>query len=332
MMIDIKRKTNNGKRKTMNVLLVLVVLLVWMSMGVLREAMAEVSVVTEEYVPKVVIEAKWGTNKGEFGRSSLGEGTILYQPDSLAVDSKGNIYILDIVNNRIQKFDKEGRYIKSLRVESYKGWAEIEKVGIPIDWDNPQGEVKWVNYKYIHPVKALGINIAIDSEDILYYYCIKDSMIQDSEGKWVENPSAVGEIWQFKDDVLVRKWEVPVKGFNLQKWIQEKEGIKVEKQKIGEDRYKIKITFKDGKVWEKEVKGNEIYMSRIMVLQSYQEILIPVWKNDKVYTYTFNFKGELSEVLISGLPNIKCRDKNHYYLKVKPDGIEIIRFQRERIK
>lgn len=233
-------------------------------------------------------------------------------PESLAVDSKGNIYILDIVNNRIQKFDREGRYIKSIKVPS-DTWRYVKE-----------------NNKEIRYFEQ-GVNIIIDSEDILYYYFIKKRRISGKKS-YVIYPEDTAEVWEFKDDVLVRKWEVPVKGFNLQKWIQEKEGIKVEKQKIGEDRYKIKITFKDGKVWEKEVKGNEIYMSRIMVLQSYQEILIPVWKNDKVYTYTFNFKGELSEVLISGLPNIKCRDKNHYYLKVKPDGIEIIRFQRERIK
>jgi len=271
-MTNIKRKTNNGKRKTMNQErrttnekqrtknIFLYVIFILLSITFLKlSAHGEVTVVTEEYVPKVVIEAKWGTNKGEFGRSSLGEGTILYQPDSLAVDSKGNIYILDIVNNRIQKFDKEGRYIKSLRVESYKGWAEIEKVGIPIDWDNPQGEVKWVNYKYIHPVKALGINIAIDSEDILYYYCIKDSMIQDSEGKWVENPSAVGEIWQFKDDVLVRKWEVPVG-----------DELVIEEDVDGKEKVWIK-GFPDGKVYNATDK-------KWLTKEEYQRIVDMVWE------------------------------------------------------
>jgi formylmethanofuran dehydrogenase subunit E-like metal-binding protein len=41
-------------------------------------------------------------------------------PKSLVVDSKGNIFLLDTFNNRIQKFDKEGKYIASISVESYR--------------------------------------------------------------------------------------------------------------------------------------------------------------------------------------------------------------------
>ncbi|MDI6641937.1 MAG: hypothetical protein QME68_06485 [Elusimicrobiota bacterium] len=139
-------------------------------------------VVIEEYVPKVIIEGKWGTEPGEFGRYPCGSGEI-EEPTSLAVDSKGNIYILDHVNNRIQKFNNHGEYLLS----------------IPID-GIIRGEKKYVvkGKTYIcHPVIGRGINIVIDSQDNLYYYCVKGDK---------------GEVWWFKDDKLVKKWKVPVHG------------------------------------------------------------------------------------------------------------------------
>lgn len=36
-------------------------------------------------------------------------------PTAIAVDIKGNIYIADVVNNRIQKFDKNGRFISKIK-------------------------------------------------------------------------------------------------------------------------------------------------------------------------------------------------------------------------
>jgi len=37
----------------------------------------------------------------------------LYKPYSLAIDSKGNVYVLDVGNSCIVKYDKDGRFIKS---------------------------------------------------------------------------------------------------------------------------------------------------------------------------------------------------------------------------
>ena len=53
-----------------------------------------------EYKQTLVLEGKWGEDPGEFGTRLVGE--TVYQPNSLSVDSLGNIYILDTPNNRIQ--------------------------------------------------------------------------------------------------------------------------------------------------------------------------------------------------------------------------------------
>jgi len=146
----------------------------------------------EEYVPKVIIEGKWGTGPGEFGydgfnpvdfspNSAVFSPDDLIHPRSLAVDSKGDIYILDVANNRIQKFSKDGKHLANLKVDSWSGYELDPEKG----W--------W------HKVK--GINIVIDSKDNLYYY-----LKRNKDGK------ESGEVWQFKNDKLVKKAQVPLHG------------------------------------------------------------------------------------------------------------------------
>ena len=148
----------------------------------------------EEFVPKVIIEGKWGTGAGEFGiqhGSGIEGDDRDYSPNSIAVDSKGNIYILDMVNNRIQKFNSEGKYLLSIQVDSWKGETRI--------WHDKivYNEYLGDNIPSIRPNSAKGINIVIDSDDVLYYY-----LVREKENK--------GEVWQFKNDKLVKKWEAPV--------------------------------------------------------------------------------------------------------------------------
>jgi hypothetical protein len=177
----------------------------------------------EEYVPKVIIEGKWGTGPGEFGvawtyasdvnvpQDESGAIPPLY-PSSLAVNSEGEIYILDSVNNRIQKFTADGTFIKSIPVDAYVGEEQ------PIWYGKVKGESgnyvfdkvldknlegkeigidKW--FPFFWPLTVQGINIVIDSKDDLYYYL-----------KRTKDGKESGEVWQFRNDKLVKKTVVPV--------------------------------------------------------------------------------------------------------------------------
>jgi hypothetical protein len=292
--------------------------------------MVNQTVITEEYVAKVIIEAKWGTNEGEFGRNFLGMGTKDYKPSSLAVNSKGEIYILDLVNNRIQKFDKDGKYLKNIWVESFKGWEEYEEVGIPVDPKNPEGEIIDKVVKYIHPTETLGINLVIDSEDNLYYYCQKDLMKKNESGEWIKNPEAKGEVWLFKNDKLVRKWET-----NVMERFEPEPDYKVEKQKIDKDKEKVIIKFKDGRRMEKEVKGKygKDYGNPIFLKNS-GELLIPIHDND-LTGHIFDSKGKLKKIIT----NLFLRsgrffgnDINIYEIQNNSNGIKIIKYERQPIK
>jgi sugar lactone lactonase YvrE len=71
---------------------------------------------------RVVAESKEGSTNGEdatfttdgylfsFGEKGSGNGQ-LSEPFGIAVDSKGNIWISDMGNNRIEEFDAEGKYL-----------------------------------------------------------------------------------------------------------------------------------------------------------------------------------------------------------------------------
>jgi hypothetical protein len=166
----------------------------------------------EEYVPRVIIEGKWGTGPGEFGRQ--GDFDYDLKPESLAVDSKGNIYILDFVNNRIQKYSSNGKHLKDIPIDGLKGpvqcWAvkrydENEPGGyiwsVGSTAEKPAGVPDSDLQAYIWPPEVQGINIVIDSKDNLYYYL-----------KRTKDGKETGEVWQFRNDKLVKKTQVPLHG------------------------------------------------------------------------------------------------------------------------
>jgi hypothetical protein len=141
-----------------------------------------------------------------------GAGGVYYdlKPGSLAVDSKGNIYMLDFVNNRIQKYSAEGKHLKDIPIDGLRGpvdcWAvkrydqatntEIWSVGATSK--KPENIPDSNLQAYIWPPEIQGVNIVIDSRDTLYYYL-----------KRTKDSKESGEVWEFRDDKLVRQIETP---------------------------------------------------------------------------------------------------------------------------
>jgi hypothetical protein len=99
-----------------------------------------------------------GTSAGQF-----------YEPSGIAIDSSGNTYVADTLNNRIQKFDGQGTFIST--------WGSVgSEIG---HFDSPQG-------------------IAVDSSDCIYVADVFNHRIQkfDRSGNlitaWGSLGSAVG--------------------------------------------------------------------------------------------------------------------------------------------
>lgn len=124
-------------------------------------ACAQQSHLPETYSKKVLIEAKWGGGPGEFGRvkTQFWEG-----PTCFTVDAKGNIYIMDYYNARIQCFNPFGERTHDI------GLAKSKK-GIPVDEFN-----QYVNSKKTKKIyyPGGGTGLAVDNEGNLYI----------SEKKW----------------------------------------------------------------------------------------------------------------------------------------------------
>ncbi len=65
------------------------------------------------YVQKVVIQAPWGASPGQFGLLQEAEGV---GPEALAVDGNKNMWILDLVNSRVQEFNFGGHFVRAFSI------------------------------------------------------------------------------------------------------------------------------------------------------------------------------------------------------------------------
>ena len=79
----------------------------------------------EKYVSEVLIRFTpgfWDPQKGQPGPYQLyiSEEGVLSGPPSMAVDKSGNIYILDVGNYRIQKYNDKGKFLNSIAIDEGK--------------------------------------------------------------------------------------------------------------------------------------------------------------------------------------------------------------------
>lgn len=73
-------------------------------------ASSQVPAVPQSVEVPLTYDFSWGdagTADGQFGKNEYGDGG----PRSIAIDSKGYVYVADSLNNRIQKFDAQGNFI-----------------------------------------------------------------------------------------------------------------------------------------------------------------------------------------------------------------------------
>ena len=66
-----------------------------------------VTLAQNSYAANHSFELEWGVS----GKDKPG---MFLNPQNLAIDSENNIYVTDLGNSRIQKFDDQGNYIRSV--------------------------------------------------------------------------------------------------------------------------------------------------------------------------------------------------------------------------
>ncbi len=84
---------------------------IWAVPVILFLALSSPAYGNETYVSQEIIAAPWGSETGQFGLIEEAEGV---GPQSLCLDPEGNIYILDLVNRRVQVFTPQGDYLRQI--------------------------------------------------------------------------------------------------------------------------------------------------------------------------------------------------------------------------
>ncbi len=77
----------------------------------------------ETYHEKLLIEGKNGSGHGEISWKEI--GSLPTGPISFAVNSKGSVYILDLLNDKVVKFDSKGKYVASFPQDTTKYLMDI---------------------------------------------------------------------------------------------------------------------------------------------------------------------------------------------------------------
>jgi len=215
---------------------------------------ATTDIVADQMLSTTVIAGGFGTGPGEFGAIDPNEAEtlgVVHSPISIAVDSKGHVYVLDVFNNRIQEFNAEGRFVADIPVQTLtddKGKSVIEVVT-----SSNGHKIFRIKNSYLigtatmRDALARGTNIVIDSRDNLYYYIAK---------------SSVSEIVQFQNRQFKDKWTIPVVDrlgglqidLNDDLWVGEYNATKKKRTA----RNTSAIRFRDGRTMRLEKRSDAI--------------------------------------------------------------------------
>ena len=241
------------------------------------------SVPIEEYVPKVIIEGKWGTGPGEFGAIDPMQAEyfkVSASPGSMAVNSKGEIYILDHLNSRIQKFSSDGKFRRLIAILSCaddkdESIVKIEKLSA--------GGARFGLEK---APAITGINIAIDSEDKLYYYF-----------KRIKGGKETGEVWEFKNDKLLRKFPGRIPEAATRKNIRKEVVVKNRTEKeiiFGDSKGRnINIKSRKGENFFDDISARKQRISNKVRMEKDGLISVVCEENAEVWTNYYTEGGEL---------------------------------------
>ncbi len=70
--------------------------------------------------------AEWGSNGS--GEGQIGAGATS-GPEALAVDRQGNVYVADLVNNRVEKYDGNGKFLATIGTPGSSGHGQLSGPG-----------------------------------------------------------------------------------------------------------------------------------------------------------------------------------------------------------
>ena len=156
---------------------------------------------SEKYSSQVLITGKWGSAPGEFGLGeAMGEEGDDIIPTEIVSDDKGNIYVLDNWNNRVQKFDANGKFLEAYPLETFvrptndefeqsiKAWNKRMNGFIKIKTN----KLAWMDGQlYVHQKRMPDVKANK----------FEDSVLVLKSGKFIKAPDKAG-----KDHEKINQW------------------------------------------------------------------------------------------------------------------------------
>jgi len=105
----------------------------------------------EEFIREIVVDVTWGDGPGQVGIGS--DVPIKSGPNDFTIDNDGNIYVMDTVNKRLNKYSSEGTFLFSINVNGSNLYVDVdsngEKIYVagdifdPVKAFNREGKLLW---------------------------------------------------------------------------------------------------------------------------------------------------------------------------------------------
>ncbi len=100
----------------------------------------------QTYVSQVIIDAPWGEELGQFGIYDPPEGGPTVGPSTFSVTPEGDIYILDLMNGRVQKFGPDGRLLFVIPLSRVGMKMDVDQLGNVYIYDTARVPKKIIQY------------------------------------------------------------------------------------------------------------------------------------------------------------------------------------------
>ena len=154
--------------------------------------------VTDAKNLRVLVFDTAGVFKNSFGSSASNARE--FEPFGIAIEGNGNVYVTDKLNQIIQKFDKDGKYLTqwdclgdSIAVDNSEIVYVADEVNNRIQKFNSNGVLLGLlNGDFIDPE-----DVAVDILDNVYVVDSDNNRIQkfDSQGNWLSNIGSTGGLY-----------------------------------------------------------------------------------------------------------------------------------------
>jgi hypothetical protein len=259
---------------------------------------------SEKYVPKVIIDAKWGDGSAEFGfnvHSSPPSG-----PGNLVINENEEIFIYDCVNDRIYHYNSSGRFIKSISLENknVNNFTVRHDTIFAVTSQLTPSEVK-------QELKLIDVATGQDIKDMKFPFSVSDRILK------IKNKN--GNVLISKETLLIVNEEPKIKEevFKLTDFSGNGKDVTLSSQEVEKEKEKFrKLDKNKGEliVGSREFlisdpKGTTLLNAEQLAEDKNGKVYISVWSNNplgtpspRIFHEIFKFSSVGNKIAVINIP------------------------------